>query len=189
MTRAEATSLDWTAVLSCSGMRFTEGRLQECKFYSKVPDLSRIAAAERCEFHDCSMNGIDWSHVSLVDSNLTECHLEDASLAQADLTRVKMRGCALNRSILDNATLTDADLSEAQLQGASLLGVDAFGANLSDAFLEGADLTGARLDKADFSGAVLRNAIVSKDELHDVIWDDRTVFPWDEVSLENATED
>jgi uncharacterized protein YjbI with pentapeptide repeats len=55
--------------------------------------------------------------------------------------------------------------------------------------LEGADLTGARLDKANFSGAFLRNAIVSEDELRDVIWDDRTVSPWDELSLENATED
>ncbi len=80
-----------------------------------------------------TVEGGDWSYVSLRGRSLAGMRLADVRLREADLS-----GADLSGADLSGADLTGVDLTGADLRGAVLEGVD----------LRGIDLTGVRLDVA-----------------------------------------
>lgn len=100
-----------------------------------------------------------------------------ARLVGADLSRAVLRDAALNEADLSGAILREADLRDSDLRGTILEAADLAGAALRGADLRGADLTGADLAGADVGDADLRDAVVSNEELEQVLADRGGVRP------------
>jgi uncharacterized protein YjbI with pentapeptide repeats/frataxin-like iron-binding protein CyaY len=100
-----------------------------------------------------------------------------ANLAGADLSRADLRDAALNEADLAGAVLREADAQGADFRGAILRQADLAGATLRGADLRRADLSGADLAGADLGGADLREAVVSEEQLGQVLADRDGVRP------------
>lgn len=83
-----------------------------------------------------TVEGGDWSYVSL----------RGQSLAGVGLAGVRLREADLSDADLTGADLTGADLGHVRLHGVRLRGADLRGAALEGVDLRGIDLTGVRLD-------------------------------------------
>src|SRR6266545_1685704 len=120
-----------TAFLGCRFRRtsFFDATLTGCK-------LSGSVFEEECTLRPLTVDGGDWSYVSLRMQDLSGLDLTGLRLAEVDLT-----GADLRETVLAGCDLSRAVLREAQLAGADLRGADLTAVDLREL-----DLTGARID-------------------------------------------
>jgi uncharacterized protein YjbI with pentapeptide repeats len=120
-----------TAFVGCRFRRtsFFDATLTGCK-------LSGSVFEEGCTLRPLTVDGGDWSFVSLRRQDLSGLDLTGLRLAEADLTGADLRATVLAKCDLSRAVLREARLAGADLRGADLTAVD----------LRVLDLTGTRID-------------------------------------------
>ncbi|TAL26110.1 MAG: pentapeptide repeat-containing protein [Frankiales bacterium] len=132
LSGAELTSatLDTCAFLGCrmERVRLFGSTLRGCK----LTGSTFVRAALR----PLTVDGGDWSYVSLRAADLRSVALAGVGLAEADLTDADLSGC----------DLTGADLSRARLRGVRLRGADLRGARLDGCDVDGVDWAEVRID-------------------------------------------
>jgi uncharacterized protein YjbI with pentapeptide repeats len=141
-------------------------------------DMGQIAAVESLVRTHHSLSGMDFSALSLKESQLQNSDFSGASLVVSDLRKVQAGSADFSKgdiafSLLEDAHLEGADLTaakldfaiadRAQFQNAKASGVRGFSisardadftaANLRDARFMFGDFTGAKFDRADLTGA------------------------------------
>jgi uncharacterized protein YjbI with pentapeptide repeats len=120
-----------SAFLRCTFRRtsFFGAELSGCKLTGSV-------FLEGCELLPLTVDGGDWSYVSLRRQDLHGLSLDGVRLREADLSDSDLRKASLRSCDLGHARLRHAQLAGADLRGADLEGVD----------LREVDVKGARLD-------------------------------------------
>jgi uncharacterized protein YjbI with pentapeptide repeats len=113
-------------------------------------DLSS-AVFEDCAFLRCRFERVRFSFArlagcKLIGSTFLRCDLRPLTVEGGDWSYVTMRGEDLRGVSFGGARLTEADLSDADLSGGSLAGADLSHARLRGVKLRGADLRGAVMD-------------------------------------------
>lgn len=111
------------------------------------------------------LGNLDFDHVFLQTTNLSESNLEGAYLAEANLERADLMHAYLAEAYLEEAHLAGAYLFSVNLEGADLQGTDLKGADLEGADLKGADLKGADLMGVNLAGVNLEGAEVTDEQL------------------------
>ena len=92
----------------------------------------------RCDLRPLTVQGGDWSYVSLRQADLRRVSLAGLKLAEADLSDADLSECDLRGS----------DLPHARLRGVKLRGADLRGAVLDACEVDLVDWTGVRIDLA-----------------------------------------
>jgi len=110
-------------------------------------------------------NGI----VSLERAALQGINLHNADLAGANLSRTSLRNADMRNTNLQRTSLCRAKLSDANLSEANLFEADLSDTILDGAMLHHADLSKANLCGADLNSADLRGAIVTPEQLKQVL--------------------
>ena len=87
-----------------------------------------------------------WTGCKLTGSIFLRCDLRPITVEGGDWSYVSLRGADLRGVSLAGLRLAEADLSDADLSGGSLVGADLSHARLRGVKLRGADLRGAVLD-------------------------------------------
>ncbi len=135
------------------------------KLVARLPLLTGAAAEaalhalqERLAHQDGSLNGVDWSGLSLPRAQMAAWQLKNAQFVGAQLPGGYFAYSQLAGAVFREATLRDAHFREAQLAGADFRGADLRHANfaradLRAADLRDADLRGVNLWEAQLSGA------------------------------------
>ena len=121
-----------------SGLQAPRMRMRDVRVGKSACSNTRWSGlvADRAEFVDCRMTGLQASESKLQDVVFTRCKANLASFRYAGLRDVRFEDCQL----------VEADFLGADLRGVRFEGCDLTGANLQGAKLEGADLRGSRLD-------------------------------------------
>jgi uncharacterized protein YjbI with pentapeptide repeats len=119
----------------------------------------------------------------LVKTDLQGANLKGTNLSGDDLKSADLRGANIQEANLYRTIFRLADMRRADLRRANLQEADLRGANLSNANLEGADLTGANLEEANLDntiliGADLRLTKLSREQLENTIYDQKTKMPF-----------
>ena len=117
------------------------------------------------ELPDALLPGIDLSHASLQDSNLT----------RSSLVAVKLRCADCRRLTAVDANLTGVrcyhtNFCQADLTGALLIGAELRRSTFRDAVLIGADLTGAYFDHCQLADIRLDSANLTDCEFNRCMW-------------------
>ncbi|MDT7536695.1 MAG: hypothetical protein QOI82_280 [Actinomycetota bacterium] len=92
----------------------------------------------RCELRPLTVEGGDWSYVTLRQADLRGVSLAGVKLAEADLSDAD----------LSEGSLAGADLSHARMRGVKLRGADLRGAVLDGCDVDLVDWTEVRIDVA-----------------------------------------
>ncbi len=134
LTGAELTSavLDTCAFLGC--------RMERTRLFGSVLRGCKLTGSTfvRAALRPLTVEGGDWSWVSLRSADLRGVGLAGLSLAEADLTDADLSG----------ADLSGADLTRAQLRGVRLRGADLRGAQLDGCDVDAVDWREVRIDLA-----------------------------------------
>ena len=103
----------------------------------------------RCRFERTRLAFAQLRGCKLIGSTFVRCDLRPLTVEGGDWSYVSLRGADLRGVSLAGVRLTEADLTDADLTGGSLAGADLYRARLRGARLGGADLRGAELDGCD----------------------------------------
>ena len=99
-----------------------------------------------CRFERVRLAFSTWRGCKLTGSSFVRCDLRPLTVEGGDWSYVSLRQADLRGVSLAGLRLAEADLSDADLSGGSLAGADLSHARLRGVKLRGADLRGARLD-------------------------------------------
>lgn len=121
LTEVRFNGSTWTdsAFLRCRlrGVSFSGATLRGCK-------LTGSRFEETCVLRPMTVEGGDWTYVSLRYQDVHKLDLTGVRLRDADLTGADLHEAVLRDADLGNATFHDTRLYGADLRGARLLGVD-----------------------------------------------------------------
>ena len=124
---------------------FEDCAFLNCRFERTRLAFVRLAGCKltgstflRCELRPLTVDGGDWSYVTLRQADLRGVSFAEVRLAEADLSDADLSACSL----------AGADLSHARMRGVKLRGADLRGAVLDGCEVDLVDWTDVRIDVA-----------------------------------------
>jgi uncharacterized protein YjbI with pentapeptide repeats len=136
---------------SFGGVRFNASRHQDSAFL-------------RCTFDRCNLFEASFTGCKLVGSTFTECDLRPLTVDGGDWSFVTLARADLRGVGFAGTRMREADLSKADLTGGALTGVDLSGARLGGVKLGRCDLRGSDLSALDPRDADLRDAVIDPEQ-------------------------
>lgn len=117
---------------------FVNCRFVLCSFFDARFERCKLVGSrfERCTFGLLTVDGGNWSFVSLRGAELSRCTFSDVRLREADLGRADLREASLRNADLSAAVLDGADLRGADLRGSDLHAVDPTSTRLAGALVD-----------------------------------------------------
>ncbi|ODS25040.1 hypothetical protein AB835_00610 [Candidatus Endobugula sertula] len=116
--------------------------------------LLKKATLRLCEWNNVQASYSHFTQAKFENSSAQACIFDDADFSHASLIDSDMSRASLQRTNLQHATVTELNLRGADLRGANLTHVD-----FAEVDLRGADLRGTTLESSQFEYADIRGAV------------------------------
>jgi fluoroquinolone resistance protein len=140
-----------------TAVTFTECTFDGAELTNSVHHRSAFL---NCSFVRVGLRGVNWDGCKMTGSTFWECRTQPMSINGGDWSYVSLGEANLRGLDLTGVRLAEANLSGADLTGARLADADLRGARTGGIVLAEADLRGARLEGFDPRTADLRGAHV-----------------------------